>query len=65
MCKTTDWKDNKSFVGERVVTGTDEYLQGKRRNGVNGTGSQARKARPVAARDNVEAEGGADSGEDS
>lgn len=64
MCKTTDWKDNKSFVGERVVTSTDEYLQSRRRSGVNGTGSQVRKNRPVAAGGNVEAEGGADSGED-
>lgn len=65
MCKTTDWKDNKCFVGERVVTSTDEYLQSRRRSGVNGAGSQVRKDRPVAARGNVEAEGGADSGEDS
>lgn len=76
MCKTTDWKDNKSFVGERVLTGSsspdDEHLQGKKRSGlaVNGAaGSQARRNRPVAARSNVEeeaeAEGGADeSGED-
>lgn len=80
MCKTTDWKDNKSFVGERVLTGStstdDEHLQGKTRRsgglGVNGAaGSQARRNRPVAARSNVEeeaeaeAEGGADeSGED-
>lgn len=64
MCKTTDWKDNKSFVGERVVTSTDEYLQSRRRSGVNGTGSQVRKNRPVAVGGNVEAEGGADSGED-
>lgn len=66
MCKTTDWKDNKCFVGERVVTSTDEYLQSRRRSGgVNGTGSQVRKNRPVAARANVEAEGGggADGGE--
>lgn len=73
MCKTTDWKDNKSFVGERVLTGSssstdDEHLQGKKRRsglGVNGAaGSQARRNRPVAARSNVEeeaeAEGGAD-----
>lgn len=65
LCKTTDWKDNKSFVGERVLTGTDESLQGRRRSGLNGTGSQARKTRPLAARGNVEAEGRADSGEDS
>lgn len=73
MCKTTDWKDNKNFVGERVVTSTDEYLQSRRRSGgVNGTtGSQVRKNnRPVASAraNNVEAEGGgggggADSGE--
>lgn len=64
MCKTTDWKGNKSFVGERVVTNTDEYLQSRRRSGVNGIGSQVRKNRPVAARGNIEAEVGADSGED-
>lgn len=65
LCKTADWKDNKSFVGERVLTSTDEYLQGRRRSGVNGAGSQVRKNRPVAARGNGEAEGGAVSEVDS
>lgn len=43
VCKTADWKDNKSFVGELVLTSTDEYLQGRRRSVVNGIGSHVQR----------------------
>lgn len=36
-----DWTNNHSFVGERVVTTTEKYLQGKRRS--NGSATSARK----------------------
>lgn len=52
LCKT-DWKDNSSYVGERVVTTSDEYLQAKRRSGV---GANAKKNRPVAVQEAEEVE---------
>ncbi|KAG9241654.1 Nse1 non-SMC component of SMC5-6 complex-domain-containing protein [Calycina marina] len=41
-CKTP-WVQDENFVGQRVVTKTDDYLRGKRKSGISSSGGAARR----------------------